>query len=562
MQNLNDLLSKTPKIAKEEEKEKLKEKLTEMKIEQAEKEASIKASQSGFSYINLKNFPISPEALRLIKQEDAWQQKVICFYATEREAKIASLHPEKLEKFRETFSDLNNLKTEIYLISENSFNLAYKLYATLPKIYKPLKGVSITGKDLEQFQKNIKTFKDLDNEIKRVNVTNLVTLVISSAIISRASDIHIEAEEKGIKIRFRIDGVLVDVADIDKKFWQKIVARIKILSGLKINITNKPQDGRFTIGLAKGKIDVRVSCLPTDFGESVVMRLLRSTSAGLEFKDLGIFSYSFDKLKRQIERPNGMILTTGPTGSGKTTTLYSILKKLNNPQTKIITLENPVEYELEGINQSQMDPSKGYTFAKGLRSILRQDPDVIMVGEIRDLETAQTAIQAALTGHLVISTLHTNDAAGAIPRLLSMGVKPFLITPAINAIIGQRLVRKICPHCKEEIKLKPKILERVKKILSDIPESAGVKIDFNNLKFYHGKGCPFCQGLGYYGRIGIYEVFTITKEVEKAIASGDVSEYKMKELAKKQGMVTMIQDGLIKASQGITTVDEVFRVSQ
>jgi type IV pilus assembly protein PilB len=387
-------------------------------------------------------------------------------------------------------------------------------------------------------------------------------MIVASALKAEASDIHIEAEENMVVVRFRLDGILHNIAQLPKEMQKQLISRIKLLSGLKINIFDKPQDGRFTIFLTNDKVDVRVSTIPTGFGESIVMRLLRSAAVGLEFEDLGLRGKAYEELKRQINRPNGMIVTTGPTGSGKTTTLYAILKKLAKPEVKIITLEDPIEYRLPGINQSQIDVSKGYTFPAGLRSILRQDPDVIMVGEIRDLETAETSIQAALTGHLVISTIHTNDASGAIPRFLSMGVKPFLLSPALNAIIGQRLVRRICPACKEETTLPPELLERVKKILSELPEEEKKGIDFKNLKFYHGKGCDKCNMIGYKGRIGIYEIMLMNKEIEELILSGEVSEYKMKEVAVKNGMVTMVQDGLLKALEGITTVEEVFRVAE
>ena len=574
MFNLDDLLSqqtnsKKPQVADENEEEKLKDKLSEIRIKEKEEEASQQAYQSGVSYINLTGFPISPEAISLISPQDAMNYKVICFYRTERDAKIASYQAENenLAKFREKIEGAFDLKTELFLVSENSFNLAYKLYSALPKITPSIKGVKITAEDIENFKSRIKTVKDLNHEIQKVNISELVSLVVASAISSRASDIHIEAEEQDVKIRFRIDGVLIDAAEIEKKLWEKIISRIKLLSSLKINITDQPQDGRFTIDLVKDKVDVRVSCLPTAYGESVVMRLLRSSVAELSFENLGLRSSAFELLKKEVERPNGMIVTTGPTGSGKTTTLYAVLNKLNNPGTKIITLEDPVEYHLKGINQSQIDITKGYTFAKGLRSILRQDPDVVMVGEIRDLETAEIAIQAALTGHLVISTLHTNDAAGAIPRFFALGVKPYLLTPAINAIIGQRLVRKICQKCKEEIILEPTVLERVKKILSEMPQEEKKKINFPDdinqpwtPKFYQSKGCPECQGLGYFGRLGIYEIFTMNPAIEESISKGEISEYKIKELAQKQGMVTMVQDGLLKALDGITSVEEVFRV--
>ncbi len=295
------------------------------------------------------------------------------------------------------------------------------------------------------------------------------------------------------------------------------------------------------------------------------MRLLMSSAVGISFEQLGLRGRAFEQLKTEIEKPNGMIITTGPTGSGKTTTLYAILNKLNNPETKIITIEDPIEYKLEGINQSQIDPSKNYTFANGLRSILRQDPDIIMVGEIRDLETAEIAINASLTGHLVISTLHTNDAAGSVPRLLAMEVKSFLLAPSINAMIGQRLVRRICTDCKMETELDSQTMSRVMKIMSEIPEKSGFRIaaeELKKIKFYKGAGCEQCQGLGYKGRIGIYEIMVMNKEVESLILSGHVSEYDMRAISAKNGMITMIQDGLLKATEGITTAEEVFRVAK
>jgi len=290
------------------------------------------------------------------------------------------------------------------------------------------------------------------------------------------------------------------------------------------------------------------------------MRLLRFGAVGLEFTDLGIRDRAFEQLKREVERPNGMIIATGPTGSGKTTTLYAILKKLNNQQTKIITIEDPIEYQLAGVNQTQT--GKNYTFAQGLRSIVRQDPDIIMVGEIRDLETAEIAIQAALTGHLVLSTIHTNDAAGTVPRFLSMGAKPYLLAPALNAMIGQRLVRKICARCKQEAKLDDETMKRVKEALNQLAEADKKNLNFDKLKFFEGQGCDVCQGIGYKGRIGIYEVMTMNPEIEKLILGSQASEYDMRDNAKKHGMITMVQDGLLKALDGITSVDEVLRVAE
>ncbi|MEK7580247.1 MAG: GspE/PulE family protein [Patescibacteria group bacterium] len=552
------------KLTEDEGAEKLQEKLKTISDKGEEEEAENKARQAGLSYVNLVHFPIAPEALVLLSQEDALKYRAICFYAGERDAKVGFVKADDqiIKEAKQLIESLYRLKVEVFLISQTSFDYSYKLYTTLPKISKFATGVEITEENLKKYQVAIKTFRDLDQKIKEVSISDIIILIVAAALQSRSSDIHIEAEETDVKIRFRVDGVLIDVASLPKSFWKQVVTRIKLLSALKINIIDKPQDGRFTIHLSGENIDVRVSCLPTAFGESVVMRILRSSATGLSFENLGLRGTVYEKLKEEVERPNGMIITTGPTGSGKTTTLYAILNKLNNQETKIITLEDPVEYQLKGINQSQVDPSRNYTFSAGLRSILRQDPDVVMVGEVRDLETAEIAIQAALTGHLVVSTLHTNDAPGAIPRFLSMGVKPYLLAPAINAIIGQRLVRRVCEYCKQEITLAPEVLEKVKKNLSNIPPISGVKIDLDNLKFYHGLGCDKCQGLGYNGRVGIYEVFTMNAEIEKVIVGGEVSEYLIRDLAKKQGMLTMAQDGILKALDGITTVEEVFRVTE
>jgi type II secretory ATPase GspE/PulE/Tfp pilus assembly ATPase PilB-like protein len=292
------------------------------------------------------------------------------------------------------------------------------------------------------------------------------------------------------------------------------------------------------------------------------MRLLKPGTIALKFEELGIRGRSYEQLKQQVERPNGMIITTGPTGSGKTTSLYAILNKLNDGATKIITLEDPVEYKLGGIVQSQIDKSKDYTFAKGLHSILRQDPDVVMVGELRELETAEVAIQAALTGHLVVSTIHTNSAAGAVPRFLSMGVQPFLLAPALNAVIGQRLVRRIHKDCLVEDALDEKTLAKVKDILSKLTPDSGYAVDLDNLKFYKGAGCEGCNGSGYKGRMGVYEIMTMTEEIEKVILSGKVSEYDMQRIAMEQGMISMVQDGLLKALDQITSVEEVFSVAE
>ncbi|OGH68584.1 MAG: hypothetical protein A3I29_00150 [Candidatus Magasanikbacteria bacterium RIFCSPLOWO2_02_FULL_44_11] len=430
-------------------------------------------------------------------------------------------------------------------------------------IIKPVsKDIVITDDDLNKYQVGLNNLDSLKDKFTSVSISDILTLMIASALKLKSSDMHVEAEEKGIAVRYRIDGVLHDIAALPKEQWKRFISRIKLLAALKLNVTDRPQDGRVTLQLASGNLDVRVSTMPTIHGESVVMRILHSGSKGVTFDELGLRGDAFNRLKREVERPNGMIITTGPTGSGKTTTLYAILRTLNKPGVKIITLEDPIEIKMEGINQSQVDASRDYTFAKGLRSILRQDPDICMVGEIRDLETAEISIQASLTGHLMLSTIHTNSASGTIPRLLSMGVKPFLLAPSLNSVIGQRLVRRICEACIEVDKLDPEKSAFVEKAMNDLPPEEKKNVNLGKLVFYKGKGCEVCSGLGYKGRIGIYEIFTMNKEIEAVILSGQMSEYAIQEIAVKNGMVTMVQDGILKALDKITTVEEVFRVTE
>ncbi len=545
--------------------EKFAAKMLAIKIKEKENETKAKAAAVGAEYIDLVGFPISPEALTQIPREQSRTQKVVCFLFNGTEARLGAVDTKNpaINDILFQVEERTHANSKVYMISEHSYETAEKLYDALPEVKPIVKGVQITGEELERFQREVKTIQELDSHVQKVSITDFVALIVATSLRAGCSDIHIEAEEARVVVRYRIDGVLHQVASVKKDLWPRIVNRFKLFSGLKLNIVTVPQDGRFTIFLANGeKVEVRVSTLPTAYGESIVMRLLKSASIGLKFEDMGVRGLAWEQLKREVERPNGMIITTGPTGSGKTTTLYAILNKLNNEETKIITLEDPVEYKLQGISQSQIDKDKDYTFAKGLHSILRQDPDVVMVGEIRDLETAEVAIQAALTGHLMISTIHTNSAAGAIPRFLSMGVKPFLLAPALNAVIGQRLVRRIHSKCKVEDHPEPAVLERVKKLLGAIDPKSGYKIDLDNLKFYKGAGCEECSGIGLKGRMGIYEIFTMSPEIEQIILSGQVSEYQMQDIAVKQGMITMVQDGLLKALDGITTVEEVFSVAE
>lgn len=410
-------------------------------------------------------------------------------------------------------------------------------------------------------ERDIESIEDLKKVLSEQYIPKVVAAIINYALSLRASDIHVESGAKDLRIRYRIDGILRDMVRLPLALHPPMISRIKILSKMKIDETRIPQDGRFDVKFKNREVDVRVSALPTVHGEKIVMRILDKDQGVLSLEDLGMMGRGFELTVESIAKPYGIILSTGPTGSGKSTTLYAILNRISTPSVNIITLEDPVEYEIPGVNQCQIKPSIGFTFAEGLRSVLRQDPNVVMVGEIRDGETAAMATHAALTGHLVLSTLHTNDASGALPRLINMGIEPFLITSSINEIIAQRLIRRICPKCKEEIKMPPTLIDEIKRELDDIPKNnqrdlARIKPD---MKFYHGVGCDDCNQ-GYRGRLGIFEVLRVTEMIEE-MAIGKKSANEIKSAAVEDGMITMRQDGILKCLEGITTIDEVFRAT-
>jgi len=419
--------------------------------------------------------------------------------------------------------------------------------------------------NITQKIKNVSAFKEKVEEFSGKSVTELSEIIFGGGVGLEASDLHIESEEKQAKIRVRIDGLLQDVTMIDWKTYESLLSRIKLISGIKLNITDRPQDGRFSISTEeKTSIEVRTSTLPTEYGETIVLRIL-NPKALIELETLGLRKDLLENFEREIKKPNGMIIVTGPTGSGKTTTLYAFLKKVHKPEIKTITIEDPIEYHLEGISQTQVDPKKGYDFASGLKSIMRQDPDVILVGEIRDLETAEIALQAALTGHLVFTTLHTNDAAGTVARLTSLGAKPSNIGPAINMAIAQRLIRKVCKKCGRLEKAPASALEKIKRGLRETPHLLrrwGVKIPkiAPGLKVPQAKGCKNCNFTGYRGRTGVFEAFLVGEEMEKFILQNPSIATLRKE-AIKRGMVPMQQDGLMKVLNGITTIEEVERIT-
>ncbi|MCW1929709.1 MAG: GspE/PulE family protein [Candidatus Kerfeldbacteria bacterium] len=572
--SIDELLKRRPSSApskkitfSDDTQQELEQKIEDIRVRTLEEEAKTRAQMLGLPYVNLEAFPIGPEILSLIPEETSRAHHIIPFLRIEDQIRIGVVEPDDtaingiISQVREAH---DGSKVSIYLISQHSFDMAVKLYKGVAKIKTVEYGVKITSAQLKTFQQELLSARILQENMLKANMTDAFAMVISMALNQSSSDIHIEAEEKDVVVRFRIDGLLVDMARLPHSYWPRLSSRIKTIAGLKINVDSIPQDGRITIEFeGEEALDIRVSTLPSAFGESIVFRLLKSSSIGLSFEELGMRKVVHDKLKAEIQKPNGMVITTGPTGSGKTTTLYAILNTLNNPDTKIITLENPIEYKLKGIVQSQIDHSKQYTFALGLRSILRQDPDIIMVGEIRDLEAAQTAIDAALTGHLMLSTIHTNDASGAIPRFLGMGVQGVFLAPALNAVIGQRLVRRVCTQCKQPYTPSFEELQRMQEWVDRIPENSGeTKPNLSTVTFYKGVGCDFCNHTGYKGRIGIYEVFTMSAEIEQQILSGKVSEFEMKDILHRAGMLTMGQDGVLKVCEGITTADEVFRVAK
>ncbi|MDI6882930.1 MAG: GspE/PulE family protein [Patescibacteria group bacterium] len=425
--------------------------------------------------------------------------------------------------------------------------------------------LKITQKKLKEIKSkisNVLKFKEAIEKVLAKEVTKILEVLIAGAINLEASDIHFEPEEKRVKIRVRLDGILHDVLFIIPKIYQSLISRLKLLSGIKLNITDRAQDGRISVFLAETQIELRVSTIPSEYGESVVMRILNPENL-IEIEELGLREDMAEIFKKEIKRPNGMIIVTGPTGCGKTTTLYAILKRIQNPEIKIITIEDPIEYHLEGISQTQVVPEKGYDFANGLEAIMRQDPDVILVGEIRDFETAKIALQAALTGHLVLSTLHTNDAAGTVARFLALGEKPINIAPAINISVAQRLVRKVCQKCAEFKKPNKEEWLKLKRGLKSLPKKIKEKLKIllleKNLKIPKAKGCSFCNFTGYKGRIGVFEFFLVDPEIENFILnSPSVSD--LRTLAKKKGMITLKEDGLIKFLKGITTLEEIERV--
>lgn len=519
--------------------------------------------------LNIPLATVSPENIDLkiletIPEESARFYKMIPFLKDKDKINIGMVYPEDL-KAREALEFLgrqNKVDYEVFLMIPTDFDKVLKRYRGLKKEVssaleelednvekKPIKGESI-GED--KFEKIIED----------APISKMVGVIVRHAVDGKASDIHIEPGKDKVKVRFRLDGILYPSLTLPSKVHSAIVSRIKIISNLKIDETRIPQDGRFSTKIDQNNLDFRVSTLPTAFGEKVVIRILDSSQKTVNFEELGIKGRSLELIKKTVEEPFGMILATGPTGSGKTTTLYAILGTLNEEKRNIITLEDPVEFFMEGVTQSQVKPEIGYDFASGLRHILRQDPDVIMIGEIRDEETSSLAVHAALTGHIVLSTLHTSNSFGVVPRLIDMGVKQFLIPPSLKIAIAQRLVRKLCSYCKKKIKVNPKLKEIIDRDIESMSPVAKKEVKIpKEIYIYQAVGCPKCKRLGYSGRVGLYEILDITEEIKDIIIK-DPSEMNIKKESYKQGMITMRQDGILKVIEGITTMEEVLRTTE
>jgi len=548
--------SKKPDLQKE-----LERKLADIGLKEKTLDSQKLATELGLPYAELKGLPLDPDAIRTVPESEARAAGTALVQMKGPVGVAVTVDPRTpaatalLETLRTRYAQLR-----VVIVSQATFDTVLSRYETIKtaEVFE-IGAITVDDATLSKLAGGIKSVDDLKVQLESASVTGLFEVLIAGALSMRASDIHFEPEADLARIRYRLDGLLHEITTLEKAKYQRVLNRVKVLSKMKLNITKAPQDGRFTIQQSAVDIEVRVSVLPSEYGESVVMRLLDPRGIKAQLEELGMRPDILAQCKELLARPQGTLLTTGPTGSGKTTTLYAFLNHLNTPDMKIITVEDPIEYHIKGLNQTQVDPTKGYTFASGLRAIVRQDPDVILIGEIRDLETADIALEAALTGHMVLSTIHTNDAAGTVPRLVDIGVKPETIAPALTMAMGQRLLRRLCQNCRKQTALDPKDFAKLKEQLEGIRERFGLPRLDESLRIFGPAGCAECNGIGYKGRIGVYEVFEVTREMERLILeTPSVSD--IRDQAVKQGMVTMLQDGYMKLIGGVTSVEEIRRV--
>jgi len=545
-------------------------KLDEFRLQEAEELSRVLSQKYNLPYMDLSIRSINTDALRLIDEKTAREANMAAFHLVGKKVSLIILSPAN-EKVSPVLNDLKSrgLIPEVFMGSEKSLERAWERYQEISKAVETKAGlVDISPELLSELLSSTKDISDIKKQIKEIaennksqGVSRILEIVLAGALATSASDIHMEPQEESVRLRFRLDGILHDVDFFGANIYKLIVSRIKLISALKLNVKKSSQDGRFTINANNRDIEVRTSVLPGVYGETIVMRLLDPESISINLEDMGVEEKLLGIFYEEIKKPNGLILTTGPTGSGKTTTLYAFLRKVNDTGTKIITIEDPVEYHMKGVSQTQVNEESGYTFLEGLRSALRQDPDIIMVGEIRDPETAKIAINSALTGHQVFSTLHTNDAAGAIPRLVDLGVNPKIISSALTLTIAQRLVRKLCDKCKKTAspnEEQSKIINTVIKLIKEKRPEMNVP-DGKQIWIANENGCPACHGVGYKGRTGVFEAIVIDSEVTKVITE-KVNDKEIKLASKKQGILDMREHGILKILQGITSMDELERV--
>ncbi len=539
-------------------------KLETLHKKEEEELASILSQKYGLNYIDLSRKPIDTDALKLIAEKEAREAGMAAFKKIGKKLHIAIRTPnnEKVAGIVESLKD-RGFVTDLYMVSTASLDRAWERYKDISFAVETKAGVlDISGIGIKKILESMKSLGDVKTQIdeilamkKAYRISRALETILAGALANKASDIHVEPEEGYTRLRFRLDGVLTDITRFNQDTYNLILSRIKLLSGLKLNIKNTAQDGRFSVVINGKEIEIRTSILPGAYGESIVLRLLSPESLTIPFAKLGMEHKLIEIVNTVLKKPNGMILTTGPTGSGKTTTLYSFLKYIHTPEIKIVTIEDPIEYHLPGIVQTQVE--KDYTFSKGLTSTLRQDPDVIMVGEIRDTEVAETALHASLTGHLVLSTLHTNTAAGAIPRLIDLGINPKILGSALKLVMAQRLVRVLKKDKAKEVELTGKAKEFIDNVLASIPDKS--LIPKNTTKVWKPVEEIVDGELVYEGRIGVFEAFEMNAEIENLIKENP-SERDMAKLINKQGLLTMVQDGVIKALNGITSLSELERV--
>jgi len=548
--------------------DKQKRRLTELHGKEAEDLAQLLATRHRLPYIDLSKFSINTDALRLIPEPEARAAPIAAFNITGKTLSVIVRSP-KSPTVQKIIGELaeKGLTVNLYLGSETSLERALSRYGEISRSTRATAGViDISSEEIEDFLKEVvdleevkrRFTKESDVTLAEGSITNILEIILAGGILVQASDIHLEPEEESVRLRYRLDGVLHDITFFNSKLYRQILSRVKLVSGLKLNIMKTAQDGRFSIKLSNQEIEVRASVLPGAYGESIVLRILNPESILVGLGALGIEPTLYQILEKEIAKPNGLILLTGPTGSGKTTTLYAILRQINSTETKIITIEDPIEYHLEGVNQTQVNPSEDYTFLSGLRSALRQDPDVIMVGEIRDSETAKIAVNGSLTGHLVLSTLHTNNAAGTIPRLVDLEVNPKVLDAALNIAIAQRLVRQLCPACKRPATLAASDQQLIAQVIAGIKRKrAGFST--GPITLWEATGCHECHGTGYRGRTGVFEAMLLDKDIAELLLKNP-NEREIKRVALAQGILDLREDGVIKALAGITSLSELNRV--